>query len=127
MKSNIKNDFYKVNMLKILAVSFFLGGCSSSLLENGDSEQLALIPADEMKQGAGVFSGAKGAFYVIDPNKKTKQQNEVTPTTSNQNSVSNMNLNETSKVLDDKIKQLEKDQIELELLKRKVDKKIQAQ
>ena len=124
---NINNDFYKGKMLKILAVSFFLGGCSSSLLENGDSEQLALIPADEMKQGPGVFSGSRGAFYVIDPNKKTTQQNEVTPTTSNLKSVSNMDLNETSIVLDKKIKQLEKDQIELELLKRAVDKKIQAQ
>ena len=122
MKLNIKNNFKKISVIKILAVSVLLGGCSSSLLDNSEGEQFALLPADDMMQGPGIFSGEKGAFYIIDPDKKVEK-----PAVRNQSSVSNMNLNETSKVLDDKIRQLEKDQLELELLKREVDKKIKTQ
>ena len=123
MKSTIKNGFFKVNILSILAVSFLLGGCSNTLLETGDSEPLALLPADDIKQGPGIFSGEKGGFFLVkDLNKKPTEAEETTP-----NTVSKMNLDETSKVLEDKIKQLEKDKLELELLKQQVDKKIQTQ
>ena len=129
MKPNIKNDFKTINIIKILAVSLLLGGCSSSLLNSGDGEQITLLPADEMKQGPGIFSGEKGAFYIIDGNKKKQEsvEKQNSSVTFYQKPVANMNLNETSKVLDDKIRQLEQDQKELELLKREVDKKIKAE
>ena len=124
MNFKLKNFSFQSKSLKTLVLPFLLVGCSSSVLNNGQGESFALIPADEMMQGPGVFSGEKGAFYVIGGDKKAKPQtvNTVRPVTK---SVSNMDLNETSKVLDDKIKQLQRDQMELELLKREVDKKLQ--
>ena len=55
--------------------------------------------------------------------KKANLQKVVAPARTTK-SVSNMDLNETAKVLDDKIRQLQHDQMELELLKREVDKKL---
>ena len=73
--------------------------------------------------GPGLFSGEKGAFYVVGGEQKPKAQTVGTaPTTK---SVSNMDLNETSKVLDERIRQLQRDQMELELLKREINKKLQ--
>lgn len=115
-----------MNILKLLAISLLLGGCSSSLLNTGDSEPLALLPADDIKQGPGIFSGEKGGFFIVKAS--NKKPSEVTAeTTDAKKSVSNMNLDKTSKILEDRIKQLEKDKLELELLKLQVDKKIQTQ
>jgi prefoldin subunit 5 len=58
---------------------------------------------------------------VVGGPEKAKPQTVARPTSK---SVSNMDLNETSQVLDDKIRQLQRDQMELELLKREVDKKL---
>ncbi len=123
MDFKLKKISFQSKSLKTLVLPFLLVGCSSSILDNGQGESFALIPADEMMQGPGVFSGEKGAFYVIGGDKKAKPQTVSTarPVT---RSVSNMDLNETSKVLDDKIKQLQRDQMELELLKREVDRKL---
>ena len=53
-----------------------------------------------------------------------KPEAQAVSTTPATKSVSNMDLNETSKVLDEKIKQLQRDQMELELLKREIKKKL---
>lgn len=133
MKTKITSHFQVVNVTKTLALSLLLGGCSSSLLSDGGSEPLALLPADDMKQGPGIFSRDKGAFFIIGGDKKEQKTVEEQIDKQNgsvtyyQKPVANMDLNETSKVLDDKIKQLEQDQRELELLKREVDKKIKTQ
>ena len=110
----------------MLALTLLVAGCSSTLLNTGGSETLELLPADEIKQGPGVFSGEDGGFFFIKDLKK-KPSTEAAPTTTPSSSVDKMNLDETSRVLEDKIKQLEKDRIELELLKSQIDKKIQAQ
>ena len=129
MKSNNSNGFQVVNVAKIFTLTILLSGCSSSLLSSGGSESLALLPADDMKQGPGVFSGDNGAFFIMGGNKKKQEfvEEQKSSVTYYQKPVSNMDLNETSKVLNDKIKQLEKDKIELELLKREVDKKLNTQ
>lgn len=133
MKTETTSHFQAGNVAKILVLSLFMGGCSSSILSDGGGESFALLPADDMMQGPGIFSGKKGEFYIIGGDEK--KQESVEKQNDKQNSsvtyyqkpVANMNLNETSKVLDDKIRQLEQDQKELELLKREVDKKIKAQ
>lgn len=76
-----------------------------------------------MMQGPGLFSGEKDAFHIVGGDKKANLQKVVAPARTTK-SVSNMDLNETAKVLDDKIRQLQRDQMELELLKREVDKKL---
>ena len=57
-----------------------------------------------------------------DENKPEAQAVGTAPVTK---SVSSMDLNETSKVLDERIKQLQRDQMELESLKCEVNRKLQ--
>ena len=102
----------------ILIFSILVTACSSSLPRSEPLES-----ADDFKQGPGLFSGEKGGFYAVGGDKRAKQETVASPTSSTK-SVSDMDLNETSKVLDDKIRQLQRDQMELELLKREVDKKL---
>jgi hypothetical protein len=108
-------------LFAILVFSILVTACSSSLPISEPLES-----ADDFKQGPGVFSGSKGAFYVVggDKNKAEITEKKNSSVTYYQKPVSKMDLNETSKVLDEKIKQLERDQMELELLKREVDKKL---
>lgn len=73
MKTKIMSDFQVINAAKILTLTLLLSGCSSSLLSDGDSEPLALHPADDMKQGPGFFSRDKGAFFIIGGDKKEQK------------------------------------------------------
>ena len=108
----------------ILVYSILPTACSSSFPKSEPLES-----ADDFKQGPGYFSGAKGGFYAVGGDKKIQEpvEQQNGSVTYYQKPVSKMDLNETSKVLDDKIKQLEKDQKELELLKQEVDRKLKAQ
>ena len=99
-------------LLIVLALPVLLSACSNSY-ERGDT----LVAADEMKEGPGIFSGQKGAFYLVGGEEKAPASKPV----------SKMNLDETSKVLDDKIEQLKRDQRDLEQLKLELNKKIQKQ
>ena len=130
MKNKIMNNFNLVNRITFIVITLSLGACSSSLLSGGgNTKPLSLQPADDMKQGPGIFSGDKGSFYIIggDKNKQKSIEKQNSSVTYYPKPIANMNLNETSKVLENKIRQLEKDQMELELLKREIDKKIKAQ
>lgn len=126
MKAKRSHVFQAVSIVKLLILSLLLSGCSGAVINHAEDESLALLPADDLKQGPGVFSGEKGAFYIIGGEKKPKPQTRNS-VPSNTVSVKNKNLAETSDLLEDKIRQLEKDKIELELLKRQVDKKIRSQ
>ncbi len=90
-------------------LSVFASACSSSY-ERGEK----LSAGDEMKSGPGIFSGDKGGFYLVGGEEKVADEKPV----------SKMNLSETSKVLDQKIEQLKQDQLELEALKRALNKKL---
>jgi len=96
--------------LIISSVSIVLNGCSNSY-ERGD----ALAAGDEMKSGPGIFSGKKGGFYLVGDPDKVKSEKPV----------SKMNIDETNRVLDQKLEQLKKDQEELEALKRQLNKKVE--
>ena len=124
-KLNLKlnSTSQRSTLLAVLLLPIILGGCSSLLSTSRQGETFELLPADDMKQGPGVFSGEKGAFYVVGGDKNAPQQTEVSQSY-NTKSISDMDLNETSKVLDNKIRQLQRDQMELELLKLEVDKKL---
>ena len=98
-----------INLLTVLVLPILLVACSSNY-ERGN----ALVAADEMMEGPGVFSGEKGGFYLVGGEKVAAAK-----------PVSKMNLSETSKVLDEKIEQLKRDQIELEALKRDLNKKLE--
>ncbi len=97
-----------INLLTVLALPVLLAACSSNY-ERGEY----LTTGDEMKEGPGIFSGEKGGFYLVGGEKVASAK-----------PVSKMNLNETSKVLDERIEQLKRDQIELEALKRDLNKKL---
>ena len=96
-------------VVAMFSVSFVLGACSSSY-ERGED----LVAADDMMEGPGVFSGDKGSFYIAGGKEKVAVSKPV----------STMSAAETSKVLDNKIEQLKRDQIELETLKREINKKL---
>jgi len=117
------NQISQSKLLKITLLSFFLAGCSSSVVST-QGERFSLLPADEMMQGPGIFSGEKGEFYIVGGDKKVAPEPVSKPVISSK-SVRDMDLNQTSKVLDERIRQLQRDQMELELLKREINKKIQ--
>ena len=97
-------------IIVLLIFPVFMSACSSSY-ERGSY----LTTGDEMKEGPGIFSGESGGFYLVGgDNKKVATR-----------SISEMNLNETSKILDRKIEQLKRDQMELEVLKRNLNEKLQ--
>lgn len=103
MKStSLRNKMTLITVTIILTVPLFLSACSSSY-ERGDK----LVAADEMKEGPGIFSGKKGAFYLVGGESKT----------TNPESLKKMNREETNRAIDDKLKQLDQDRHELEQLK----------
>jgi len=121
------NKSYRINkhdflyLLAAVAIPFVLSSCSSATT----GETFELLPADEMKSGPGLFSGEKGGFVIIGKKDDESTTNSTTvAATRSTKSISNMDLQETSKVLDERIKQLERDQVELERLKSEVDKKL---
>lgn len=73
----------------------------------------------EDTQGSGFFSGKQGGFYLLS-NDTDKPKLEIKQS----KSVDKMSLEETSQVLNQKIQNLEKDKIELEILKKQIDKKL---
>lgn len=97
----------KLAMIIFLAISVFLTACSSSF-ERGD----ALIAADEMKEGPGIFSGQQGAFYLVGGKQKASTSKPV----------NKMSVEETSIAIDKKIEQLENDRKDLEQLKRQLNR-----
>ena len=115
-----KNKFLALYVPSIVIITIIVAGCSGSTPKNDPS---FLYAGGDIMEGPGFFTGEKGAFYVVGGGKKPKAQPvSATPATK---SIDTMDLNETSKVLDDRIKQLQRDQIELELLKREINKKLQ--
>jgi len=98
-------------IIMLLITPVFLSACSSSY-ERG----AYLTPGDEIKEGPGIFSGESGGFYLVGGDSKKVASSR---------SISEMSLNETSKVLNKKIEQLKRDQIELEILKRSLNEKLQ--
>lgn len=100
-------------LLAIMATPAFLGACSNAY-ERGSP----LVAADEMKEGPGIFSGDKGGFFIAGGEEKGVASKPVS-------TVSKMNATETSKVIDERIERLKRDQIELEALKKALNKKVQ--
>ena len=79
-----------------------------------------LIPVGEETPGPGLFSGESGEFkYSRDNNASANENPEP------KQEVDDLDLQQTSEMLDQKIKELEQQRIELELLKLQVDKKLQ--
>ena len=76
--------------------------------------------ADDEMPGPGIFSGESGVFILAGDSKQSEQQ--IVPV--NQD-LSNQNLQTTLDLLNQKIKQLEQQQIELEKLKLEVNKKLE--
>jgi len=95
------------NEIIILMLPIILSACSNTYMK-GET----LVAADEMMDGPGLFSGPKGAFYLVGGEEKVVTK-----------PLSKMSVDDTSKLLDDKIKQLKQDQIELENLKRDLNKR----
>jgi len=79
-----------------------------------------LLPADEVKPGPGLFSGESGEIKITTGNDQPANEN-----LESYQEDEDLDLQQTSALLDEKIKQLEQQKKELEILKRKVDKKIQ--
>lgn len=106
----------------VIGISIFTIACSSSIPQSDSPE---LLPADSMMQGPGVFTGDNGAYSALE-SKKRKQTVSVkpspTPTT-----LDNKDLKQTSDILEEKIRQSQRNTIELELLKRQVDQKLKTQ
>ena len=128
------SKIYQINnsnfsyVLVVAIIPFLIGSCSSTnATTTTAAETFELLPADEMKPGPGLFSGDKGGFVIVGGDKKSKSVAKNTSSITSPKStksVSNMDLQETSNVLDEKIRQLERDQRELEQLKSEVDKKL---
>ncbi len=107
MRKQIKSS--SLALLAIMVTPAFLSACSSSY-ERG----APLVEADEMMEGPGVFSGDKGGFYIVGGKEKAVASKPV----------STMSATETSKVIDERLEQLKRDQIELEALKKELNKKL---
>ena len=110
----------------LIAASVFIAsmmGCAMSL-EPGEELQ----SSDEMLEGPGIFSGEDGAFNIITLKKDgTYQRKEKSmPEDGASSDLAKQDLQGTSDILDEKILELEKQQEELEALKREVKKKIEA-
>jgi len=79
-----------------------------------------LIPVGEETPGPGLFSGESGEFkYGSEASQPANENPEP------KQEVEDLDLQQTSEMLDQKIKELEQQRIELELLKLQVDKKLQ--
>ena len=79
-----------------------------------------LIPVGDEQPGPGLFSGESGEFkFGSDANQPANEEPE------RKQEVDNLDLQQTSEILDQKIKELEQQKLELELLKLQVDKKLQ--
>ena len=96
------------NATIILVTSAILIGCSSNTRESE-----AYIANDEIKQGPGIFTGDKGAFYLVGGENTRKATKPV-------NKMSN---EEATQAINQKLEQLNQDRIELEALKQQLKNK----
>ena len=109
---------HKVFLLCVLFLCFSLNACSS-LKSSGET-----VKFDEDTKGPGLFSGSKGSFSLL--NRETEPQKTVVTTvdSTQSTSINEMSLKETSRTLEERIQRLERDKIELELLKSRIDKEL---
>ena len=103
-----------INQKKIIKYSFLVAlltsvvGCSSYVVNEGE----AYTPNDEISEGPGIFSGNKGAFFLVGNNNTDSKPSKKINSTE-----------ETISVINQKIEQLDKDKVELEMLKRRLNNK----
>jgi len=91
------------NATIILIASSALISCSSNTRESE-----AYIANDEIKQGPGIFTGDKGAFYLVGGENTRKASKPV-------NKMSN---EEATQAINQKLEQLNRDRVELEALRK---------
>jgi hypothetical protein len=123
-----------MKLLSIASLSILTIACSSSssslpsnLSSSFDSPEL--LPADSMMQGPGLFSGNKGSYDALEakkPSSVVEAKSASTSTSTMPSSLAGKDLQQTSALLEEKIKQSQRNTIELELLKRQVDEKLRA-
>ncbi len=109
MRNTLKQIKSKSSTLRnatiILITSSVLMACSSNTRESE-----AYIANDEIKQGPGIFTGDKGAFYLVGGNNARKATKPV-------NKMSN---EEATQAINQKLEQLNRDRVELEALKQQL-------
>ncbi|MEE8366022.1 MAG: hypothetical protein V3R76_09550 [Gammaproteobacteria bacterium] len=114
-KNYIVTGFLKVRLLLISALILVsMTACES--IQPGEP----LIPVGDEQPGPGLFSGEDGEFKFNRDNNPPTNENSGP-----KQEIDNLDLQETSELLAQKIKELEQQKKELELLKLKVDKKLQ--
>lgn len=113
-----------IKLLSIVSISILTVACSSS---TSQIDSFELLPADSIKQGPGVFSGNNGSYTAIGTKKPSKVA-KIKPasTALTTSSLEGKDLQQTSELLNEKIKQSQRNTIELELLKRQVDAKLKT-
>ncbi len=99
----------------MMIIPVFLGACSSSNISPQANHPAESPVGSDIMEGPGLFSGDKGAFYVVGGKDKATASK----------SVSSLSAKETSKIIDQKLEQLKQDQIELEALKKQLNNKVQ--
>jgi len=96
-----KRMFLLASSLMVI-FSIALVGCSRYVKEDTGT----LVANDEIMQGPGIFTGKKGAFYLVGGSKTTPVQ-----------AIHTRNNNEVMQEIDHKLKQLDKDKADLEKMK----------
>ena len=103
--------FYNV-MIGIFIFPFIITSCSTTKSSKN------FIEFNEDTKGPGFFSGNKGGFYLL-------REKKVPKIKVNQSYSKNMmSLKESSKELEIQIQRLQKDKVELEHLKQRIDRKL---
>lgn len=115
-----------MKLLSIASLSILTVACSSSASKFDSPE---LLPADSMMQGPGLFSGNDGSYNALaakKPSKVVEAKSSQTMSSPATSSLEGKDLQQTSELLEEKIKQSQRNTIELELLKRQVDEKLRT-
>ncbi|GAA0422216.1 hypothetical protein GCM10009133_33470 [Cocleimonas flava] len=113
-----------MKLLSIASLSILTIACSSS---SSSFDSPELLPADSMMQGPGLFSGNKGSYDALEAKKPSSVVEARSSSTSTMPSLlAGKDLQQTSALLEEKIKQSQRNTIELDLLKRQVDEKLRA-
>lgn len=123
MKKN--QNIYLNTAISVFVSSLLLSACSG--IQTGEvlDEQSGRYAAES---GSGFFSGQKGG-WTLGGSKAKKESSNATAVSANTQtqtpkSLDGQTLQQTSETLEDRIQRLERDKIELELLKREIDKKL---
>ena len=98
-----------IKSFSVLVLLTSLVGCSSSAVNQGE----AYRPNDEISEGPGIFSGKKGAFFLVGNNNTDSKPSKKINSTE-----------EAVNVINQKIEQLDKDRAELEILKKQLNNKL---